>query len=461
MKKRYRTFLVALMSLTLFSTNCILLPVNAEEQGVVSDATSQDEEEIVEDEEEVTEDGDEIIEVDGLRYKETDDYMLLCGVADTSVTSITIPATVNGMAVSIQNGDRGRAFEYCENLENFYVDEDNSSLCSVDGVVFSKDMTTLISYPSGRAGSYTVPEGVQYIDRCAFRLSKKITEVVLPKSIIEIGNYAFQSCSNLKEIVNPAPFKYMTAISGCYSLERVELAENLEFFNFDLLDCPSLKELGIPDSTKVSFSIRIEGCEMPILDLSPIQITSENFYSITVETCGAKELILPKTGKMEQLRLSYCDVLQKVEVPEENYFIRGIKITDCPVLRSMRFLNPTFRIGEVLGMSELEGATVEENSNVAFYTDSVSLQTTAEKLGLSWYPLSQEYILYGDVNQDGKVDLTDSIMLSKANSNLIELSEAQQKVADCDANGTVDDNDASILLQFNLMLVTDLPYIEA
>ena len=98
MKKRYRTFLASLMSLTLLSTSSILLPVNAEnfsteDSILVSDATN------------------EIIEVDGLRYKETDDYMLLCGVADTSVTSITIPATVNGMAVSIQNGDRGRAFE--------------------------------------------------------------------------------------------------------------------------------------------------------------------------------------------------------------------------------------------------------------------------------------------------------------------------------------------------------------
>lgn len=451
MKKRYRTFLASLMSLTLLSTSSILLPVNAEnfsteDAVLVSDTTN------------------EIIEVDGLRYKETDDYMLLCGVADTSVTSITIPATVNGKPVSMdmsRSREKTGSFASCKKLESFSVDEDNTSLCSVDGVLFSKDMTTLAAYPTARAGEYTVPETVQYISARAFASCGKITKVTLPESIIEIGDYAFLSCFDLKEIVNPAPFRHMTAIDYCYSLERVELAENLEFDNFQMHVCPSLKEFVIPDSTKVSNSIRIEGCEMPILDLSPIQITSENFRSITVETCGAKELILPKTGKMEQLRLSYCDVLQKVEVPEENYFIRGIKITDCPVLRSMRFLNPTFRIGEVLGMSELEGATVEENSNVAFYTDSVSLQTTAEKLGLSWYPLSQEYILYGDVNQDGKVDLTDSIMLSKANSNLIELSEAQQKVADCDANGTVDDNDASILLQFNLMLVTDLPYIEA
>ena len=164
---------------------------------------------------------------------------------------------------------------------------------------------------------------------------------------------------------------------------------------------------------------------------------------------------------MQQLRLSDCDALQKVEVPEENYFIRGIKVADCPVLRCMRFLNPTFRTGEVLGMSQLEGATVEENSNVAFYTDSESLQATAEKLGIPWYPLSQEYLLYGDVNQDGKVDLMDCITLSKVNCNLIELSETQQKAADCDANGTVDDNDEAILIQYVIMLISDLPYIEA
>lgn len=455
MKKRYRKFLAALTSLTLISTSGLLLPVNAEdfateEQVVVSDATEE-----------------KIIEIDGLRYKETDDFMFLYGVVDTSVTSITIPAVVNGKPVSVDMSEEGdcdewiNSFAVCDKLESFLVDEDNMSLCSVDGILFSKDMTTLICCPKTKTGEYTLPETVQYITKAAFANCLGITKITLPKSIIKIGDCAFQGCTNLKEIVNPAPFKNMNAITACYSLERVELAENLEFDSFILSICPSLKELVIPDSTKVSNLIHFQACGLPTLDLSPIQITNENFRSVSVESCDAKELILPKTGKMQQLRLSDCDALQKVEVPEENYFIRGIKVADCPVLRCMRFLNLTFRTGEVLGMSQLEGATVEENSNVAFYTDSESLQATAEKLGIPWYPLSQEYLLYGDVNQDGKVDLMDCITLSKVNCNLIELSETQQKAADCDANGTVDDNDEAILIQYVIMLISDLPYIEA
>ena len=49
------------------------------------------------------------------------------------------------------------------------VDENNPYLCSVDGVLFSKDGNTLIRYPSLVKGDYTVPEvkksGMLFIKR--------------------------------------------------------------------------------------------------------------------------------------------------------------------------------------------------------------------------------------------------------------------------------------------------------
>lgn len=53
---------------------------------------------------------------------------------------------------------------YSTNIQNFYAEPDNPVYTSVDGVLFSKDMKTLLVYPSANPRtSYAIPEGVTTI----------------------------------------------------------------------------------------------------------------------------------------------------------------------------------------------------------------------------------------------------------------------------------------------------------
>jgi hypothetical protein len=47
-----------------------------------------------------------------------------------------------------------RLFNIMYNLQHIDVDDDNSSFASLDGVLFSKDLQTLIQYPRARKGKY-------------------------------------------------------------------------------------------------------------------------------------------------------------------------------------------------------------------------------------------------------------------------------------------------------------------
>ncbi|MGN1403858.1 MAG: cohesin domain-containing protein [Ruminococcus sp.] len=69
-------------------------------------------------------------------------------------------------------------------------------------------------------------------------------------------------------------------------------------------------------------------------------------------------------------------------------------------------------------------------------------------------------VLYGDVNCDGRVDITDSVLLNKAAAGAVKLSDAAATNADCDANGELGSNDAIVLLKFLVHLVTSLPSAE-
>ena len=71
--------------------------------------------------------------------------------------------------------------------------------------------------------------------------------------------------------------------------------------------------------------------------------------------------------------------------------------------------------------------------------------------------LPAEATLYGDTNLDGKIDLTDAILLNKAMASQVVLNDIASANADCDGIKGIDGNDAITLLQFLVHLVDVLP----
>lgn len=121
------------------------------------------------------------------------------GMTETGLSSITIPVKVT----SIGKG----AFSGSYKLRQIEVAEGNGSYASVDGVLFNKAKTELAAYPLGRGlAKYEVPEGVQRIGAGAFQNDSDLSEITLPSSLQEIGEWGFDSV-NLKGICLPNGLK--------------------------------------------------------------------------------------------------------------------------------------------------------------------------------------------------------------------------------------------------------------
>jgi hypothetical protein len=73
----------------------------------------------------------------------------------TTLVNVVIPASVT----NISSG----AFYYCFDLSTITLDPASQSYCIVDGVLFSKDRTTLVLHPQALGTSYIIPAGVKYI----------------------------------------------------------------------------------------------------------------------------------------------------------------------------------------------------------------------------------------------------------------------------------------------------------
>ena len=66
-------------------------------------------------------------------------------------------------------------------------------------------------------------------------------------------------------------------------------------------------------------------------------------------------------------------------------------------------------------------------------------------------------VLYGDVNLDGKVDISDAVLLNKAASGMVTLNDQAAKNADCNDNSELGADDAVVLLQFLVHVENTLP----
>ncbi|MCC8069759.1 MAG: leucine-rich repeat protein, partial [Ruminococcus sp.] len=108
----------------------------------------------------------------------------------TSLTEITIPDSVT----TIGNW----AFRECTSIN---VDENNKNYASIDGVLFNKDITVLIQYPTGNTRtSYTIPDSVTEIRNWAFEYCKSLNNIIMPNSVTKIWGYAFYGCTSLTDV---------------------------------------------------------------------------------------------------------------------------------------------------------------------------------------------------------------------------------------------------------------------
>ena len=121
--------------------------------------------------------------------------------ANSGLERIFIPKNVNQIADS--------AFRDCAELKEFDVDSSNSYYADVDGVLFNKDLTTLINYPlANDCAVYSVPSSVKIIADNACDASwvdeekqlPKLRKLILPGNLEVIGHMAFEGCANLEEI---------------------------------------------------------------------------------------------------------------------------------------------------------------------------------------------------------------------------------------------------------------------
>jgi hypothetical protein len=140
--------------------------------------------------------------------------------ACSSLTNVIIGSSVTNI--------EDYAFQYCGSLTAITVVTNNPAFSSVAGVLFNNNQTTLVQYPPGETGSYTIPNSVINIGDNAFATCSGLTNVTIGNSVANIGIAAFQYCG-LTSVTIPNSVTSIGdfAFDNCTSLTSVMMGNGV------------------------------------------------------------------------------------------------------------------------------------------------------------------------------------------------------------------------------------------
>ena len=227
----------------------------------------------------------------------------------SGLTGVSIPRSVTNIGAA--------AFEYCTSLTAITVDAQNPAYCSVAGVLFDKDKITLIQYPGGKAGSYTVPDAVTRIGDDAFADCFNLTNVIIGNTVTDIGINAFSQCINLTSVKLP---------------DGVVIIPDSTF-----LSCINLTDLTIGDAVQTIGNYAFYNCcSLPnfVVGNSITNIGNLAFYNCTSLTNVSVGTGITSIG--EEV-FGSCTALISVTIPNSVTNIGEYTFFNCPSLMKIHF----------------------------------------------------------------------------------------------------------------------------
>jgi len=161
----------------------------------------------------------------------------------SGLTSVTIPNSVTSIGYT--------AFDQCTGLTSVTADAANPNYSSMDGVLFDKNQTTLIQYPIGKTGGYTIPNGVTSVGSDAFSNCRGLTSVTIGNSVVSIGNSAFSYCRGLTNVTigDSVVSIGSNAFNSCSDLTSVTIGNSVASIGSSAFsNCTGLTGVTIPNS---------------------------------------------------------------------------------------------------------------------------------------------------------------------------------------------------------------------
>ena len=209
------------------------------------------------------------------------------------------------------------------NLQAIVVDKDNLQFTSVDGVLYDKEVKTLIQYPTGKIGSFTIPTTVDSIATAAAYASR-ISELTISENVKKFGELAFMGCQVKTIHILEGVTEIVSNVSSgggvfsiCRKLEHVTLPNSLKKIGEQAFsNCPGIQELTLGNDMEYigsyAFTLDVAKCSITCLTKN-IPIIEENSIHVVKHTTWNSEYNYMEYEEVEPSMLNVYVPANKVE----------------------------------------------------------------------------------------------------------------------------------------------------
>ena len=249
------------------------------------------------------------------------------------------PKELDNTTYTVPEGTKiigGGAFENCyPSLENLILPD---SIINIGDRAFRRcNFSTII-----------IPEKVETIGNCAFAYCSKLESVTIPDSVTYLGAGAFDNCESLTSVAINGNVKSIEerAFAYCYNLETVNIPDGVTSIgNSAFYFCNSLKSITIPDSVTSIGRGAFSGCESLESITIPDSVTSIGDYAF--QSCESLEsLTIPDSvTSIGDDTFRNCESLESITIPDSVTSIGDEAFSWCSSLESLTIPKSVTSIG--------------------------------------------------------------------------------------------------------------------
>ena len=333
--------------------------------------------------------------------------------------NVTLPDSVNEIgsqafylcqklkSVNIGSGVKKIAldsFLACDNLNSINVSENNKTYSSKNGVLFNKNKTSLLNYPLGKTdSSYSVPDTVQIIEANAFGGygspmeedsyiydkyyggNFSLKSIIIPDSVTEIKDYAFDNCTNLSDI----------SLSKNIKLFGKEVFNTTKYFknesNWD-------NNILYMSNVLVAANSNIEG---DLVIRNGITVIADSAFSYK----DLKSVIIPNSViNISDSAFYFCSYLTSVTIPESVTNIGDDAFCGCRSLESITIPSSVTNIGNNAFEICRRLTNINVKKSNVNYSSQDGVLFNKNKTELIQYPVGNERTSYNIPNSVINVD---------------------------------------------------------
>ncbi len=226
------------------------------------------------------------------------------------------------------------AFPHCEGLTSISVDPNNLNFSSLDGVLYDKEKTKIIRFPYKRTGNFVIPNSVTNIEDSAFENCEGLTSITIPNSVANIGDSAFIYCEGLTSIDIPNSVTDIgnRAFGGCTGLTSIVIPNSVTnigayAFNYCFVSV---------DPNNLNFS-----------SLEGVLYDKEKTKIIKVPCGKTGDFVIPNSvTSIDRYSFCHCSKLTSIVIPNSVTDIGDYAFADCSKVTSIVIPDSVTSIGE-------------------------------------------------------------------------------------------------------------------